>query len=138
MKDLAFLLSKRWPAVCRSLPQKEVLCLKIIAHAGILVNPDEHEKIADYMQKIAPTGSPFNDLSHNDILWDKVKEVKKLECGEIEVFDLSIPKYEKFLCNNILVHNTRELNLPRENWLPSVVREATGLEKVGEVKEKTE
>lgn len=33
----------------------------------------------------------------------------------------------------VSIEDTRELNLPRENWLPSVVREATGIEKVGEV-----
>jgi len=87
----------------------------------------------NYMQKISPVGSEFNDLSHNDILWDKVKRVNKTSSKEIEVFDLSIPKYEKFLCNNIFVHNTRELNLPRENWLPSVTRGAIGIGNVGEI-----
>ncbi|MFH1310909.1 MAG: ATPase, T2SS/T4P/T4SS family [Nanoarchaeota archaeon] len=87
----------------------------------------------NYMQKIAPTGSEFNDISHNDILWDKIKSVKKISSDEVEVFDLSIPKYEKFLCNNIFVHNTRELNLPRENWLPSVTRSAIGMGNLGEV-----
>ncbi len=80
----------------------------------------------NYLKQIAPAGSEFNDISHNDLFWDRVKSVKKINSGEIEVFDLSIPKYEKFLCDNIFVHNTRELNLPRENWLPSVVRGATG------------
>jgi len=87
----------------------------------------------NYMQKIAPVGSVFNDLSHSDILWDMVKSVKKVSFEEVEVFDLSIPKHEKFLCNNIFVHNTRELNLPRENWLPSVVRSSTGLKQLGEI-----
>ena len=86
-----------------------------------------------YMQKIAPLGSGFNDLSHNDILWDKVKKIKKVSSDEVEVFDLSIPKYEKFLCNNIILHNTREINLPRENWLPSVARTSIGVGKVGEI-----
>lgn len=85
------------------------------------------------MQKIAPIGSEFNDVSHTDILWDKVKKVTKISSNEIEVFDLSIPRYEKFLCNNIFVHNTREINLPRENWLPAVTRTAVGIGKVGEV-----
>ena len=87
----------------------------------------------NYMQQIAPIGSEFNDISHADILWDKVKKIKKISSEEIEVFDLSIPKYEKFLCNNVIVHNTRELNLPRENWLPSVVRTATGVGEAGEI-----
>lgn len=87
----------------------------------------------NYLQKIAVPNSKYNDLSHNDILWDRVKQVRRLNPEEREVFDLSIPGYEKFLCNNVFVHNTRELNLPRENWLPSVVRGSIGAGKVGEV-----
>ncbi len=33
----------------------------------------------------------------------------------------------------VSIEDTRELNLPRENWLPSVVRTSTGSEKVGEI-----
>jgi len=33
----------------------------------------------------------------------------------------------------VSIEDTRELNLPRENWLPSVVRNAIGLGKVGEI-----
>ncbi|GIU68667.1 MAG: secretion system protein E [Candidatus Pacearchaeota archaeon] len=33
----------------------------------------------------------------------------------------------------VSIEDTRELNLPRENWLPSVVREATGIGGVGEI-----
>ncbi len=87
----------------------------------------------EYLQKVAIPDSEYNDLSHNDIYWDRVRSVKKISSKEIEVFDLSIPKHEKFICNNVFIHNTRELNLPRENWLPSVVRGATGVGDTGEV-----
>ncbi len=33
----------------------------------------------------------------------------------------------------VSIEDTREINLPRENWLPSVVRSATGVNKVGEI-----
>ncbi len=33
----------------------------------------------------------------------------------------------------VSIEDTRELNLPRENWLPSVVRSASGLEGIGEI-----
>ena len=33
----------------------------------------------------------------------------------------------------VSIEDTRELNLPRENWLPSVSRSSTGLGKIGEV-----
>ncbi len=86
-----------------------------------------------YLQKVAIPGSEYNDLSHNDIYWDKVKRIKKIGSGEIEVFDLSIPNHEKFICNNVFVHNTRELNLPQENWLPSVARSAAGSKKISDI-----
>lgn len=33
----------------------------------------------------------------------------------------------------VSIEDTRELNLPRENWMPSVAREATGIKETGEV-----
>ena len=33
----------------------------------------------------------------------------------------------------VSIEDTKEINLPRENWLPSVVRGATGLENTGEI-----
>ena len=87
----------------------------------------------DYLQKIAPNGSFFNEISHSDVLWDKVKKIKNLGEQEIEVYDLSMPETEKFICNNIILHNTRELNLPRENWLPSVSRTGIGVGEIGEI-----
>ena len=87
----------------------------------------------NYLQQIAPKGSLFNDLSHSDIFWDRVRSRKKIISRETEVVDLSISRHERFICNNIFVHNTRELNLPRENWLPSVARTSLGYGKVGEV-----
>ncbi|MBI5803429.1 type II/IV secretion system ATPase subunit [Candidatus Pacearchaeota archaeon] len=33
----------------------------------------------------------------------------------------------------VSIEDTKELNLPRENWLPSVAREATGLGNIGEI-----
>jgi len=33
----------------------------------------------------------------------------------------------------VSIEDTRELNLPRENWLPSVVRSATGMGNIGEI-----
>ncbi len=33
----------------------------------------------------------------------------------------------------VSIEDTREVNLPRENWLPSVTRSATGLDKSGEI-----
>ncbi len=33
----------------------------------------------------------------------------------------------------VSIEDTRELNLPRENWLPSVVRAATGAQNIGEI-----
>ena len=81
----------------------------------------------DYLQKIAPTGSFYNDVSHSDLLWDRVLKIKKMKSKERYVYDISIPETEKFVSSNIILHNTKELNLLHENWLPSVARQGIGL-----------
>ncbi len=48
-------------------------------------------------------------LTAADIFWDEVTEINLIETGEINVYDLTIPECENFVCNNIIVHNTREL-----------------------------
>ncbi|KHO53749.1 MAG: hypothetical protein QT09_C0010G0012 [archaeon GW2011_AR18] len=48
-------------------------------------------------------------LAYSDIFWDEVLEINILELGEINVYDLSIPESESFICNNMILHNTAEL-----------------------------
>jgi type IV secretory pathway ATPase VirB11/archaellum biosynthesis ATPase/intein/homing endonuclease len=81
----------------------------------------------EYLQEIAKEGSVFNDISHSDILWDKVKSVSRLPRKKRTVYDISVPGTEKFICSNIILHNTRELNLPHENWIPAVSRSGFGV-----------
>ncbi|MBN2330757.1 MAG: Flp pilus assembly complex ATPase component TadA [Candidatus Aenigmarchaeota archaeon] len=81
----------------------------------------------DYLREISEKGSIFNDISHSDILWDKVAKVKKLPKRKRMVYDISVPGFENFLCSNVILHNTRELNLPHENWIPAVSRIGFGV-----------
>jgi len=78
------------------------------------------------LQKIAPKGSLFNDMSHSDILWDKIKKIEKLNPRERYVYDIGISGTEKFVGANVLLHNTREIRLMHENWLPAVARGGVG------------
>ncbi len=72
-------------------------------------------------------------LAHSDIFWDKIKEVTLLPRQEINVYDISVPETENFVGGNILLHNTRELNLPHENWIPGVSRAGFAGSGMGEV-----
>jgi type IV secretory pathway ATPase VirB11/archaellum biosynthesis ATPase/intein/homing endonuclease len=72
-------------------------------------------------------------LADSDIYWDKVVEVEKIDTEEAYVYDISVPESERFMANNILAHNTRELQLPHENWIPSVTREMFGTSSQGDV-----
>ncbi len=64
---------------------------------------------------------------NSDILWDKVVKIEKLPKRNRYVYDISVPVTERFISQNILLHNTRELQLEHENWLPSVARAGVGL-----------
>jgi len=68
-------------------------------------------------------GKKLIELVTNDIFWDKIKEIRKIEF-EGYVYDLSVEENENFICNNILAHNTRELQLPEFlHWVPLTTRE---------------
>ncbi len=62
----------------------------------------------------------------SDILWDKIVSIEELDSKFNYVYDLSVSEMENFVCENIVVHNTAELNLAHENWIPSVVRSGFG------------
>lgn len=70
-----------------------------------------------------PMLAEVHSLAFNDVFWDRVVAIKKESyCGY--VYDLSVPGSENFICNNILCHNTRELQLPRYlYWCPLTVRQ---------------
>jgi replicative DNA helicase len=48
----------------------------------------------------------LENLVNSDLYWDEVKEIKKM--GVKEVYDATVPKYENFVANDILVHNSIE------------------------------
>ncbi|MBL7147686.1 MAG: Flp pilus assembly complex ATPase component TadA, partial [Nanoarchaeota archaeon] len=62
-------------------------------------------------------------LAHNDVFWDKIIEIKERNYFGY-VYDLSVPCNENFICENIIAHNTRELQLPKYlHWVPMITRE---------------
>jgi len=63
-------------------------------------------------------------LAFNDIFWDRVINIKK-ERFRGYVYDMSVPKNENFICENIICHNTQEILLPSYlYWSPLVARES--------------
>jgi len=60
-----------------------------------------HKKINSYVKK-------FMNNNPNDFRLRCIKTIKEIQYNDY-VYDLSIPKYEKFYANNVLVHNTDSL-----------------------------
>jgi len=68
-------------------------------------------------------GEKLVSLVTNEIFWDRINKIKKIDF-EGYVYDLSVEENENFICNNILAHNTRELQLPEFlHWVPLTTRE---------------
>ncbi|MBI2084959.1 MAG: Flp pilus assembly complex ATPase component TadA [Candidatus Aenigmarchaeota archaeon] len=75
-------------------------------------------------------------LANSDLLWDEILEIRNLGKTELYVYDLSVPNFENFVCENVIAHNTPELRLPHPHWVPEVARTAisdTEGRKMGEV-----
>lgn len=65
------------------------------------------------------------DLAESDVFWDRVISVRRLPSEERYVYDISVPSHEKFVANNILLHNTREIQIPEFlHWVPLTTRPA--------------
>ena len=54
------------------------------------------------------SANPISILPFTDLFWDEVKEIK-VKAEETYVYDISVPPFENFVCENIVVHNTLEL-----------------------------
>ncbi|TDA32245.1 MAG: hypothetical protein DSO03_03180 [Hadesarchaea archaeon] len=58
-------------------------------------------------------------LCEGDIRFVKVEKIEELPAEPRYVYDLSVEGYERFICSNILVHNTDFLNMLEEERLSS-------------------
>ncbi len=66
-------------------------------------------------------GSKAYALATSGFYFDPVVSVEYNNREEM-VYDLSVPETGRFIANNILCHNTPELNLSHKNWIQSVSR----------------
>jgi len=48
----------------------------------------------------------LSQLAQSDIYWDKIARIEP--AGEEEVFDLTVPQLQNFLCNSLILHNSLE------------------------------
>ncbi len=71
------------------------------------------EKLKDLLKEV-PFGitnpiDPLRAIVSSDIFWDKILDVREIKEDEKYVYDISVPNYENFICENIVAHNTLEL-----------------------------
>lgn len=134
---------------------------KYISYASPILDgslPDGSRVNATYTQDITSRGPTFTIRKFTKIPWTPIQLVSlKTLSPEILAYLWLLIEYKMnilitggtssgktTLLNAIVffippearvvsIEDTREINIPRENWLPSVVRSATGLENVGEI-----
>jgi uncharacterized protein len=54
---------------------------------------------------IADDNDVIKSIAESDIFWDEIVSMEKSE-GNVEVFDISVPKIHNFVANDIIVHNS--------------------------------
>ncbi len=63
--------------------------------------------------------SKIKNICSGDTHFLKIKTIKKIKAQPQYVYDLSTPGYERFICSNILVHNTDFLGMKEQERLQS-------------------
>ncbi|MBM3309475.1 MAG: hypothetical protein FJY77_04400, partial [Candidatus Altiarchaeales archaeon] len=61
----------------------------------------------------------LRQICNGDTRFLKIKNVRKIDIDEMYVYDISTKPYERFVCSNILVHNTDFLNMKDQQRLKS-------------------
>ncbi|MBI4043986.1 MAG: Flp pilus assembly complex ATPase component TadA [Candidatus Diapherotrites archaeon] len=73
-----------------------------------------------YVNELPPI---YGELAFNDLLWDSVVSVERVPFHGF-VYDFSVPGNESFVCDNVVCHNTREIQIPEFlHWVPLTTRE---------------
>ncbi len=64
------------------------------------------------LARAASTEGLVRELCTNEVYWDQVVSVRKVESAETLVYDFSVPGCENFVCEDLIAHNTQELPVP--------------------------
>ncbi|PIN91600.1 hypothetical protein COU61_02160, partial [Candidatus Pacearchaeota archaeon CG10_big_fil_rev_8_21_14_0_10_35_13] len=64
--------------------------------------------LKEFPKNVSTLINSIKKIINSDISWDKVKQIRKVK-SKGYVYDISVPKYENFISENIVAHNTLEL-----------------------------
>jgi type IV secretory pathway ATPase VirB11/archaellum biosynthesis ATPase/intein/homing endonuclease len=67
--------------------------------------------------ELVPTfkGTKIYRLAESDVYFDRITSVKPVKIKE-KVYDLGVPRTERFVCEGFICHNTPEIKIPHKNW----------------------
>ena len=72
------------------------------------------DKIEDHLER-----ERIKQICAGGIHFLKIKKIKKINANAVYVYDISTKPFERFICSNILVHNTDFLNMLERKRLKS-------------------
>jgi len=72
------------------------------------------DKVKDYFER-----EKIKQICDGGVHFLKIKKVKRINLNSVYVYDISTKPFERFVCSNILVHNTDFLNMLERKRLKS-------------------
>jgi len=97
---------KKWGICSKAWPKLSTLRAHIVLSQ---IDKVKDEKDLDKIKRVC----------EGDVRFLKIKRIRKIKPMPQYVYDLSVPGYERFICSNILVHNTDFLNMKEQERLQS-------------------
>lgn len=72
------------------------------------------DKVKNYFER-----KRIKQICLGDVKFLKIKKIKKINTNDVFVYDISTKPFERFICSNILAHNTDFLNMLERSRLKS-------------------
>jgi myo-inositol-1-phosphate synthase/intein/homing endonuclease len=69
--------------------------------------------------KDAKDAEKLRNICDGDTHFVRIKSIKRIKAEQQYVYDLNVPVYQRFICSNILVHNTDFINMKEQERLVS-------------------
>lgn len=111
-KDIVPIKDVEWNGICKELGVSNNY-LRTFSYRGVKHACMGRSKFEKFVKQFNYEGK-YSKLAYSDIRWVKVEACENI--GDIQTYDVSVEDNHNFVCNNLIVHNTKITAVIFTHW----------------------